>query len=193
MADSIRNNKMNVRVLYNRLLDSNKVAFANVVWCSLAMPKHRFIFWQAALGHLLTRDKLLMCHLHIASDLCSVCEEVQESHSHLFFECSFSHQLRTRLENWLGKATWLSRYADWHLWMEGKPKGLVQKVAAATFAAAVYLIWKNRNKCIFEHRSWSIDFVVHQIRYAVKVRLSRAPKIKIKSRDLAVFDYMLHL
>ncbi|XP_062118666.1 uncharacterized protein LOC133832321 [Humulus lupulus] len=193
LDEAVKNNKINVRVLYNRLLNTSKVYFANVVWCSLAVPKHRFIFWQATLGHLLTRDKLQLCHLQLTSALCPVCEEVQESHSHLFFACSFSHQLRSRMESWLGRDSWPRRYEDWHSWMMGKPKGLLQRVAAASLAAAVYLIWRNRNKCLFDLSSWSIDYVMQQIRYSVKVRLTRLPKLKINHRDLAVFDFLMQL
>ncbi|XP_062113050.1 uncharacterized protein LOC133824195 [Humulus lupulus] len=157
------------------------------------MPKHRFIFWQAALGHLLTRDKLQQCHLLIPSDLCPVCEEAQESHSHLFFSCSFSQQLRSRMESWVGRDSWPRRYEDWHTWMLDKPKGLMQRVSAASLAAAVYLIWRNRNKCVYDLNSWSIDFVLQQIRYSVKVRLTRHPKLKLTHRDVSVFNYLMYM
>ncbi|XP_062100247.1 uncharacterized protein LOC133806135 [Humulus lupulus] len=193
LDEAAKNNKISVRVLYNRLLNTSKVYFANVVWCSLAVPKHRFIFWQAALARLLTRDKLQLCHLHLTSALCPICEEFQESHSHLFFACSFSHQLRSRMESWLGRDAWPRRYEDWHSWMMGKPKGLLERVVVASLAAAVYLIWRNRNKCLFEMSSWSVDYVIQQIRYSVKVRLTRIPKLKVNHRDIAVFDYLMQL
>ncbi|XP_062099748.1 uncharacterized protein LOC133805584 [Humulus lupulus] len=193
LEEAVKINKISVRILYNRLLNSSKVYFANIFWCSLTVPKHRFIFWQATLGHLLTRDKLQMCNLKLSSVLCPVCEEIQESHAHLFFACSFSHQLRSRMEIWLGRDSWPRRYEDWHSWMVGKPKGLLQRVAAAALAAAVYLIWRNRNKCLFDFSSWSVDYIDQLIRYYVKVRLTRLPKLKVKNNELAVFDYLMQL
>ncbi|XP_062089542.1 uncharacterized protein LOC133796077 [Humulus lupulus] len=94
LAAAVKKDKLCLKLLYYRLLNRERVEFANVVWCSLAVPKHRFILWQACLGHLLTRDKLHYCNLEMPSLLCPVCEMEQESHAHLFFVCPFSQQLR---------------------------------------------------------------------------------------------------
>ncbi|XP_062075047.1 uncharacterized protein LOC133779060 [Humulus lupulus] len=50
------------------------------------------------------------------------------------------------MEECLGMDIGPSRYEEWSSWMVGKPKGLKQKVAAAALAAAVYMVWWNRNK-----------------------------------------------
>ncbi|XP_062075318.1 uncharacterized protein LOC133779363 [Humulus lupulus] len=97
LAEALKNDKLCLKVLYHRLLNRERVAFANVVWCSLVVPKHRFILWQATLGHLLTRDKLHYCNLDLPSLLCPVCELEQESHAHLFFVCPFSQQIRAQM------------------------------------------------------------------------------------------------
>ncbi|XP_062075299.1 uncharacterized protein LOC133779343 [Humulus lupulus] len=94
LDEAAKSNKISLRAVYNRMLNKDRVSFANVVWCTIDLPKHRFILWQATLGHLLTRDKLHFCQLKLSSLLCPVCEEEQESHSHLFFACPFSQQVR---------------------------------------------------------------------------------------------------
>ncbi|XP_074297198.1 uncharacterized protein LOC141627896 [Silene latifolia] len=48
------------------------------------MPKHGFICWLAAQGHLLTQDRLNMMHIS-QTNCCYLCGLVPENHDHLFF------------------------------------------------------------------------------------------------------------
>ncbi|XP_062104336.1 uncharacterized protein LOC133815521 [Humulus lupulus] len=117
LDEAVHHNKLCLKSLYHKLLNKDKVIFANVVWNSLSVPKHRFILWQATLGHLLTRDKLSLCHMDLPSLLCPVCEEDQESHAHLFFECPFSRLVVSQVKNWLGSGIWPSSIDGWSSWM----------------------------------------------------------------------------
>ncbi|XP_062112163.1 uncharacterized protein LOC133823410 [Humulus lupulus] len=81
--------KLNLKFLFSRMLQRDPVGFAKAVWCSLSVPRHRFILWQLVLGHLLTRDNLVRCQIDVSSKFCPVCESVEESHKHLFFYCVF--------------------------------------------------------------------------------------------------------
>ncbi|XP_062089139.1 uncharacterized protein LOC133795698 [Humulus lupulus] len=80
LANATMNGKLRLKVLLSSILQRHPVEFAKVVWCCLTVPKHRFIPWQSVLGHLLTRDNLVRCQVSIASVLCPVCEQVEESH-----------------------------------------------------------------------------------------------------------------
>ncbi|XP_062103378.1 uncharacterized protein LOC133814434 [Humulus lupulus] len=102
-------------------------------------------------------------------------------------------QVREKMEDWLGRDIWSCRYEDWSAWMVGKPKDLKQKVAVAAMAAAVYMVWKNRNNCIFAFSSLSVDFVVKLIKYYLKFRLTRFPKLKVKKKDVAFFENFVQL
>ncbi|XP_062103338.1 uncharacterized protein LOC133814388 [Humulus lupulus] len=141
---AVKNNKLNLRLLYTKLLNKERLHFANVVWCKLALPKHIFMLWQAILGHLLTRDNLVHCHIKLDSLLCPVCELEQETHDHLFFECIFSHQVGLKVASWLGDDIWPTKFEDWSNWMVGRPKGLKKNLAAAALAATVYIL-KDQN------------------------------------------------
>ncbi|XP_062118712.1 uncharacterized protein LOC133832376 [Humulus lupulus] len=170
------------------LLNRERIEFANVVWCSVAVPKHRFILWQASLGHLLTRDKLQYCNLELPSLLCPVCEMEQESHAHFFFVCPFSQQLRAQMMDWLGRDLWTITYEHWCTWMCGKPKSLNHQMFAAALAASVYMIWRNRNLFVFELRSLSIGHVIQLIKFSIMSRLARFPKLKVKASEVAFFE-----
>ncbi|XP_062089528.1 uncharacterized protein LOC133796064 [Humulus lupulus] len=78
LEKAVKKNKLNMRNLYVQLLNKERVRFANVVWCNLAIPKHRFILLQATMGHLLTRDNMVHCHLKLESVMCPTCDMQQE-------------------------------------------------------------------------------------------------------------------
>ncbi|XP_062103490.1 uncharacterized protein LOC133814562 [Humulus lupulus] len=50
----------------------------------------------------------------------------------------FSHQVWELTKGWLGSAIWPKTFAQWKLWLEGKPKNLMHHIAVASLAAAVY-------------------------------------------------------
>ncbi|XP_062114224.1 uncharacterized protein LOC133825275 [Humulus lupulus] len=116
-----------------------------------------------------------------------------ESHSHLFFYCQFSQQVRANVAAWLGVDIWPSRYEEWISWMVGKPKVLKQKLAAAALAASVYLICWNRNMCMFRSCSMTVGNVDHLIKFYLKAILVRLPKLKVKKNDLAFVEQFVQI
>ncbi|XP_062093310.1 uncharacterized protein LOC133799305 [Humulus lupulus] len=173
------------------LLHQSKVRFAKVVWCSLSLPNHRFVLWQSVLGHLLTRDNLLRRQIPIDSPLCSVCEIDLESYEHLFFDCLHSQQILHKMANWLGIAIWSSKFCEWIAWMDGRPKGLYQRILVATLAAAaVYFIWLNRNSCIFNYSSISSNRILFLIKASLKARLLGIARKKLGILEKTFLDSM---
>ncbi|XP_062081125.1 uncharacterized protein LOC133785926 [Humulus lupulus] len=181
---AIVNNNFKTSKLYFQLMNRDKVPSAAVIWCSLSLPKYRFILWQASLKHLLTRDNLVKCHLQLSSCLCPICEMHQECHEHLFFQCQFAAQVRKGVASWLGRLIWPTCFQDWIRWMEGKPKTLQQKIVAAGLAASVYLIWWNRNQCVFNSFSFSVCKVVSMIQDSIKARVVSLSKANLKNNDI---------
>ncbi|XP_062075993.1 uncharacterized protein LOC133780131 [Humulus lupulus] len=111
---SVIKDKLNLSLLYNLLIQREKISFDKVVWCKLAVSKHRFILWQSVHGHLITRDNLMLCQ-----------------------------KVMHRISRWLGSAIWPSKYSYWLQWMVGRPKELLQRIVVAAIAAAIYYIWLN--------------------------------------------------
>ncbi|XP_062085791.1 uncharacterized protein LOC133791900 [Humulus lupulus] len=79
-------------------------------------------------------------------------------------------------------------FKEWSSWMIGKPKGLKQKLATATLAASVYLIWWNRNNCLFNFCSMTVDKVDHLLKVYLKARIAKLSRTKLKSKDLAFLE-----
>jgi hypothetical protein len=91
--DGISPNDYSTATVWNliryRLLE---VAWANVVWFSQCIPRHAFLVWLVMRGKLQTQDKILGWYRRKNMNMmcCLLCYYNIDSHSHLFFECSYS-------------------------------------------------------------------------------------------------------
>ncbi|XP_062085745.1 uncharacterized protein LOC133791852 [Humulus lupulus] len=45
LDEAVHLGKLSLKLLYHRLINKDRVVYANVVWNSLTVPKHRFILW----------------------------------------------------------------------------------------------------------------------------------------------------
>ncbi|GKC32155.1 RNA-directed DNA polymerase, eukaryota, reverse transcriptase zinc-binding domain protein [Tanacetum coccineum] len=121
-----------------------KVIWYKHVWFSLCVPRHSFILWMALKGKLKTQD-------NIQDMACPFCKSCKDSHSHLFFACSYSKRLWERLK----VMACLDNVSN--VWGE-LVSGIVNKAAndgiwniiqRLVFGAAVYFIWQERNFRLF--------------------------------------------
>lgn len=65
------------------------VPWQSVVWFREEIPRCSFIAWTSYLGRLPTKDRLISWGITVQPG-CVLCASADESHSHLFFECSFA-------------------------------------------------------------------------------------------------------
>ncbi|XP_062075819.1 uncharacterized protein LOC133779939 [Humulus lupulus] len=157
--------------LYNSLLVQQRVEYYRTVWSKLILPKHRFMLWQVVKSQLLTRDNLSRLHVHMTSVLCPVCERCLESHSHLFFDCSLSTRLVNSIFNWLGFVAWPLDFNSWMVWLARARSGVKSDIVNMVFAAAIYSIWRNRNRCFHDGYSLTVMNLVQEVKYTTKYRL----------------------
>ena len=72
--------------------------------------------------------------------------------------------------SWFGWLVWLKSLADLQN-MDPKPlKGLVEELNVVTVAAVIYLIWCNRNRCVFENICGSVGSISDQVKKIVQIR-----------------------
>ena len=74
------------------------VSQVKVVWEPWCLPRHGFILWLALLRRLRTRDRL---HFVDADASCVFYQDHEESHNHLFFACSWTSLLWSKVKSWL--------------------------------------------------------------------------------------------
>ncbi|XP_062093932.1 uncharacterized protein LOC133799964 [Humulus lupulus] len=170
------------------LVSAQKVLYAGTVWNKLLVPKHRFIYWQILNSHLLTRDQMSRI-LPIQSVIFPVCASANESHSHLFLDCIFSRKLFGEVSCWLSMFQWPKSYLELQQWCMTAINSLQNQVINAVFAATLYFIWKNRNKCIFDSVCFSTSSLSLEIRKIVKYRVLGLSFLQLSKRD----NYILNV
>lgn len=78
-----------------------KVPWKSIVLQTSIHPRFKFILWLAAHERLATVDRLNKIGVHVPQD-CAFCKATIETLEHLFFECSVTTRVWTRLLVWLG-------------------------------------------------------------------------------------------
>ncbi|XP_074288930.1 uncharacterized protein LOC141614073 [Silene latifolia] len=113
-----------------------------LVWNRLCLPKVNFICWLYVLNRFMTKERLVRYGV-ISSDLCDLCGTAQETHYHLFFDCSYSQRCLLLLKQWLA-IDWNGDLTIWILSWRCRTL-LRKKVIMAALATLIYHIWQNRN------------------------------------------------
>ncbi|KAL0281753.1 UNVERIFIED_CONTAM: hypothetical protein Sradi_7290000 [Sesamum radiatum] len=120
---------------------SPRVSWHKLLGGKFKIPRHDFILWLAVLGRLTTMDRLWAPNLDRRCVLCGGL--AMESHSHLFFDCSFARRCLVVLKQGV-RFPWLHR--GWEqdvLWASRRWRGkhLLNAAYRALFASIVYGIW----------------------------------------------------
>lgn len=132
------------------------VHWANVVWEQWSLPRHSFSLWLAMLGKLRTRDRLRFLS---PDPICPLCQNADESHAHLFFNCDWSSSLWRKTRLWLKIHHNMPSLSKATQVLQHTKKGLQQKMRRVSLVVLVYLIWEERNRRIFDNTSKSVEVV----------------------------------
>jgi len=123
----------------------NVVGLWRIVWFSMAMPRHSFLFWLVFRDALTTKEK--MCIWGYEGDiLCPFCRAYIECRDHLFFKCSFSRQIwRNVMQSCLEHFP----VVDWDevaMWSINRLRGesLRTRPCKLSLGVVVYHIWIQR-------------------------------------------------
>ncbi|XP_062093708.1 uncharacterized protein LOC133799721 [Humulus lupulus] len=185
--------KFQLGSFYTQRLMSECVAYARPVWSKLSMPTHRFILWQAVNHHLLTRDLLGAHHISVANFRCPVCDLVEESHGHLFFECIFSRKVLLLVSGWLGGITWPGKFEEWIAWLSNWKSDWLHSLMAASLVACTYFIWYNRNASCFNESCFTVFTIDYLIRQAVKARVLNVNSRHLSTRERQMIEFVKSL
>jgi len=135
---------------------ADPVQWASVVWEPWSLPRHSFSLWLAMLGKLRTRDRLQF----LSSDtLCPLCQNADESHAHLFFQCAWSSSLWSKTRYWLKLHNNIPSLNRATRVLHNNKKGLQPRMRRVSLAILVYLIWEERNRRIFNSIEKSVEVI----------------------------------
>lgn len=77
---------------------------------------NRFIAWLDIRSRLRTKDKLFQYNIISTDNLCCLCGNSPETHTHLFFECVFNKVLMSNMLHWIGvqyRSKSLQQWLNW--------------------------------------------------------------------------------
>ncbi|XP_074297731.1 uncharacterized protein LOC141628492 [Silene latifolia] len=98
----VRNGKFHFKAAYDWFrIQAPALPWAPALNSQFLIPSHRLLTSLAIQGKLATVDKIAVRGFSLANR-CILCKEDQETHSHIFSQCSFSKHI------WAGIITWLS-------------------------------------------------------------------------------------
>ncbi|KAJ9536695.1 LOW QUALITY PROTEIN: hypothetical protein OSB04_un000168, partial [Centaurea solstitialis] len=137
------------------------------VWFKGHIPKHAFCLWTTCLKRLPTLDRVATWKEEPPDLSCRLCGIANESHDHLFFECSFSRQVWIQV---MDKVALRGFPCSWTPIIDAlsdqstRPNVLEHSLV---LAATVYTVWCERNQRIFRDISKPVPHLVQLIMTAV--------------------------
>lgn len=145
----------------------------------LAQYPSTFNAWVGTRNRLHTRDRLLAWGMVVPST-CLLCNVSDEMRQHLFFDCSFSHQVWSFFTS-RAHLTPPVLYDDLVVWLiNSSPDKNLAFIMKLLFQASLYVIWKERNTRYHSATSLPASALITDIQNTIRCRLdplSRAQRI----------------
>ena len=128
--------------------------FFDILWHPRHCPKWSYCLYRALLNKLPTRDRLFRFGI-IEDTVCVLCRQEQETNTHLFFDCQFTKYIWSLCKLKLGfgnsQMGSISEEAV-GLQLKFKAKDTLYSLSKLLLAAAVWNIWQERNRRIFQNQ-----------------------------------------
>lgn len=153
--------KFSTRSVYAYLKgDVATVAWSSLVWNSYGIPRQNFLTWLVIQNRCPTKDRLLSWGLQV-DPLCPLCNVGQESHNHLFFDCSFSFQIWSVMAARCGfqaRPNWDETVIGLQNFRGNKN---LRRLLLLAWQSSIYSIWKeSRNMRIHQQVFRSTDAII---------------------------------
>ncbi|KAL9660635.1 hypothetical protein QQ045_025452 [Rhodiola kirilowii] len=125
------------------------VEWYKLVWNDFNAPRDSLNAWLVVQNKLMTRDK--MSHwAFLGAKTCVLCETMDESRDHLYFECCFTKEVWNMVMHFLQVESACSHWELLIPWFKGLPQmRLKTKMIAAATTRVMNGVWKARNMKIF--------------------------------------------
>jgi len=139
-----------------------------LIWKVGVPSKVTAFVWKALLDRIPTRMNLEIRHClppDIGSN-CVSCVSEPEHTSHIFLHCDMARNIWMKLMSWLylNFIMPLNLFIHWECWSGGGTNKKIRKGLRMIWQAAIWVIWKARNDCIFKVAVTRWDEVVDEIK-----------------------------
>ena len=122
-----------------------KVAWHKGLWFSQATPKFRFCSWLGLHNRLTTGDRMISWNLGI-DGVCVLCQHHLETRDHLFFRCTYSSSLWSKLMRELMGNHYTDEWSSIIFFMSQSQLSRTRTfLARYVFQTTLYMIWRERN------------------------------------------------
>ncbi|CAN1261908.1 LINE-1 retrotransposable element ORF2 protein [Linum perenne] len=144
--DSVPYDKLPLAVIWKTIRDTRPIVpWYSLIWGFGSIPRNSFLSWLVVQGRLTRRDRLIKWGIPAPPD-CVLCKSgLAESHSHLFFLCSYSFEICSFI---FGRVLAVQSgdmdvlFSDFCLAANSKtPKGVVCR---AIWSSVIAHIWRER-------------------------------------------------
>ncbi|KAG2307373.1 hypothetical protein Bca52824_027121 [Brassica carinata] len=178
--------KFSTKATWNRIrVAAPLVSWSSMIWFREEIPRCSFVTWLAIQGRLPTRDRLLRWGMTVPNT-CPLCSSGIESHSHLFFGCSYASGLWSRLCGQHISAPPLS-LMDVSEHLDQAPfsssSGL-SSVLKLLLQVLTYCLWRERNSRIFRQTPSSEAALFAMVDRLVRDRLLSFPAVSVSRPSL---------
>ncbi|XP_013616948.1 PREDICTED: uncharacterized protein LOC106323353 [Brassica oleracea var. oleracea] len=162
-----------------------QVQWHSTVWFREEIPRCSFTTWTATLGRLPTRDRLISWGLSLPPG-CVLCSNAIESHSHLFFECSFAAVAWNRFRGRFlaSPPPSVAAVVDLCRHLQGPHASRVAVVMKLLNQVIIYNLWRERNARIFRDVSMTQEAFYKVVDRGIKDRLLSLPSVSASSPSL---------
>ncbi|GJV62250.1 putative RNA-directed DNA polymerase, eukaryota, reverse transcriptase zinc-binding domain protein [Tanacetum coccineum] len=173
---------------------ADMVYWYNVVWFSHCIPRHAIHMWLVIQQKLKTQDRLRQWDVGPSIDLnllkCPLCDLVPDSHDHLFFECSFSSQVWSKVRVLCGMDAIPPHLSDVVAFIVPLSKGktVVSIISRIVVAATSYYIWLERNGRLFKKKTSTPGQIVDVIFSTVRLKLVTFKFKKMSTKSCLLLD-----
>ncbi|XP_074306260.1 uncharacterized protein LOC141641499 [Silene latifolia] len=144
------------------------VTWYPLIWNKTLVPRHAFVGWLIVQGRLMTRDRLF--RFGITTDMaCAICSLQNETHQHLFSDCTYCTRCWDLLNEWLGMSIPKTSVVDWYTaWR--CPSLMKKQIIGAAIVALWYHIWNARNIARIEDRVLAPRFLLRKVKQDIQGR-----------------------
>ncbi|XP_010421785.1 PREDICTED: uncharacterized protein LOC104707187 [Camelina sativa] len=145
------------------------------IWFTHATPKYAFLLWLVVKNRVATGDKLQQWNPQAIAS-CILCNHLQETTEHLFFQCSYSKLVWEGLIQKLLADNYTSHWREVITLLTGNALDKSQKfILGYAFQAAIHSLWRERNGRRHGESSLTPEHLIKLIDKNVRNRLSTLP------------------
>ena len=150
---------------------SPRCEWSKGIWFTQSTPKYSFLVWVALRERLQTCDRMQMWNIAV-NPVCVLCDEANETCSHLFFNCKYSKEVWKDLAGGILQGAFTK---EWNYIV-----GLVSQTTLPptkrfflryTFQATVHALWRERNNRRHREKPQSAGMITRFVDKAIRLKL----------------------